>query len=326
MSISSLALFRCTLAGLFLAALGFSLRAQETRLSSLSTRAQVGTDANQLITGFVIGPGPNRTVLIRAAGPTLSLPPFNLTGTLADPTLTLFNSSNVEVARNDNWATPIGTATAVTDATFRSLGAFPFSSDSSRDAALVVTLPSGAYSATVGGIDRSTGIAIIEVYEIGNAPGSSRLTSLSSRALVGTDAAVTIPGINISAGTGTRRLLIRAAGPALIPFGITEALADPTIAVTNPGNTITYASNNDWGTPIGPNPASAATVAAAIAGYPFAARQPGLRRLRRTLFRRLHRASQRRRQHDWCRPHRSLRPHAYRAPGRQRDRLQGHQR
>ena len=270
-------LTRLVLTGLVLASLGSSLRAQETRLSSLSTRAQVGTDANQLITGFVVGPGPSRQVLIRAAGPTLSPAPFGLgSAVLADPVLTLFKDG-AEIARNDNWGTSLGTATAVTAATFSSLGAFPFASAASRDAALIVTLPPGAYSATVGGVGNTSGIAIIELYEIGATPSSNRLTSLSARAQVGTGAAVTIPGINISAGAGTRRLLIRAAGPALTALGVPGVLADPTLAVTNPGNTITYAANNEWGTPTGPNPASAATLAEAIAnytGYPFA---PGSR-------------------------------------------------
>jgi len=266
-------LIRFVFTGLVLASLGSSLRAQETRLSSLSTRAQVGTDANQLFTGFVVGPGPSRQVLIRAAGPTLSPAPFGLgSAVLADPVLTLFKDG-AEIARNDNWGTPLGTATAVTAATFSSLGAFPFASAASRDAALIVTLPPGAYSATVGGVGNTSGIAIIELYEIGATPSSNRLTSLSARAQVGTGAAVTIPGINISAGAGTRRLLIRAAGPALTALGVPGVLADPTLAVTNPGNTITYAANNEWGTPTGPNPASAATLAEAIAnytGYPFA--------------------------------------------------------
>jgi uncharacterized protein (DUF1800 family) len=270
-------LIRFVFTGLVLASLGSSLRAQETRLSSLSTRAQVGTDANQLFTGFVVGPGPSRQVLIRAAGPTLSPAPFGLgSAVLADPVLTLFKDG-AEIARNDNWGTPLGTATAVTAATFSSLGAFPFASAASRDAALIVTLPPGAYSATVGGAGNTSGIAIIELYEIGATSGSNRLTSLSARAQVGTGAAVTIPGINISAGAGTRRLLIRAAGPALTALGVPGVLADPTLAVTNPCNTITYAANNDWGTPTGPTPASAAALAEAIAnytGYPFA---PGSR-------------------------------------------------
>ncbi len=267
-----LGLPRFVFTGLVLVSLASSLRAQETRLSSLSTRAQVGTDANQLFTGFAIGPGANRTVLIRAAGPTLSPAPFGLgAAALADPVLTLFKDG-AEIARNDNWGTTLGTATLVTAATFSSLGAFPFASAASRDAALVVTLPPGAYSATVGGVGNTSGIAIIELYEIGATPGSNRLTSLSARAQVGTGAAVTIPGINISAGAGTRRLLIRAAGPALTALGVPGVLADPTLAVTNLGASITYASNNDWGTPTGTNPASAVTLASAIAnytGYPF---------------------------------------------------------
>jgi uncharacterized protein (DUF1800 family) len=267
-----LGLPRFVFTGLVLTFLVSSLHAQETRLSSLSTRAQVGTDANQLFTGFAIGPGGNRTVLIRAAGPTLSPAPFGLgAAALADPVLTLFKDG-AEIARNDNWGTTLGTATPVTAATFSSLGAFPFASAASRDAALIVTLPPGAYSATVGGVGNTSGIAIIELYEIGATPGSNRLTSLSARAQVGTGAAVTIPGINISAGAGTRRLLIRAAGPALTALGVPGVLADPTLAVTNLGASITYASNNDWGTPTGSNPASAATLASAIAnytGYPF---------------------------------------------------------
>ena len=265
---------RLVFTGLVLASLGSALRAQETRLSSLSTRAAVGTDANLLFSGFAIGPGANRTVLIRAAGPTLSPAPFGLgTAALADPVLILYNGANVEIARNDNWGTPVGTATPVTAATMAAAGGFPFASAASRDSALLVTLPPGSYSATVGGVGNTSGIAIIELYEIGATPGSNRLTSLSARAQVGTGAAVTIPGINISAGAGTRRLLIRAAGPALTALGVPGVLADPTLAVTNLGASITYASNNDWGTPSGPNPAPAATIAEAIAnytGYPFA--------------------------------------------------------
>ncbi len=258
-----------------LGALAPLLSAQETRLSSLATRAQVGIGANQLFTGFVVGPGSSRTVLIRAAGPTLSPAPFGLgTAALADPLLTLFNGANAEIARNDNWGTPIGTTTLATAATFSTVGAFPFSSSNSLDAALIATLPPGPYSAIVGGVGNTTGIAIIELYEIGAALGSNRLTSISARAQVGIGAAVTIPGINISAGPGTRRLLIRAAGPALTPLGVPGVLADPTLAVTNPTASTTYAANNDWGTPIGTNPASAVAIAAAIAnytGYPFAA-------------------------------------------------------
>jgi len=103
-------------------------------------------------------------------------------------------------------------------------------------------------------------------------PGSTRLANISSRAVVGTGASVMIPGIVISPGTGTRRLLIRAAGPALTAFDVPGALADPRITLTNPDNTVTFASNDNWGMPTGINAASAASLAIAFAnftGFPF---------------------------------------------------------
>lgn len=255
----------CTLFGF--ASLTVATRAQEPRLANLSTRAQVGTSANQLFTGFVIGAGANKTVLIRAVGPTLASAPFNIAGTLADPYITLYNSANVAIAANDNWGTPLNGATAVTAATFSSVGAFALASATSRDAAIVATLPPGSYSAAVSGVGNTSGLAIIEVYELGATAGSTRLTNISSRAQVGINAAVMIPGIVIAPGSGTRRLLIRAAGPALTALGVPGALADPTLTLTNPADTVTYASNNDWGTPSGATAASAATLSAAFAGF-----------------------------------------------------------
>ena len=128
-------------------------------------------------------------------------------------------------------------------------------------------MPPGSYSAAVSGVGNTSGLAIIEVYELGATAGSTRLVNISSRAQVGINAAVMIPGIVIAPGSGTRRLLIRAAGPALTALGVPGALADPTIILTNPADTITYASNNDWGTPTGVSAASAATLSAAFAGF-----------------------------------------------------------
>ena len=251
-------------------------RAQAPRLANLSTRAQVGTGGDIIISGFVVGPGANKTVLIRAIGPTLAGAPFNLPGTLADPYLVL-KQGDTQLAANDNWATALGTTTLATAANFSQVGAFGLAAGS-RDAALVATLAPGAYTAQVSGVNNTTGLAIIEVYELGATAGTTRLTNISSRAVVGTGAAVMIPGISLSPGTGNRRLLIRAAGPALGAFGVPGTLADPTLTVTNPGGTVTYASNNDWSTPVtltgAAVPASATTLAAAFAqsgAFAFAA-------------------------------------------------------
>jgi M6 family metalloprotease-like protein len=132
------------------------------RLINVSARALSGTGADVLIAGFVIaGPG-SKNVLIRAIGPTLSV--FGVTGVLADPKLELFNVATVKLQENDNWATPVGTATPVTAATFTSVGAFSLAV-TSRDAALLATLPPGAYTAQISGVGGTTGVALVEVYE-----------------------------------------------------------------------------------------------------------------------------------------------------------------
>lgn len=234
----------------------------EPRLSNLSTRAQTAPGAAVLTAGFAIGAGANKQVLVRGVGPTLGLAPFGLAGVLPDPFLTLFNSTSAVIATNDNWGAPVGTA-AVTAATFSSVGAFALPVGS-RDAALLTTLAPGNYTAQVAGAAGSdgTGLAIIEIYEVG--AGGAKLLNLSARGQVLTGSNLMIPGIVIAAGTGTRRLLVRAAGPALAPLQVTDFLSDPTITLTNAAGNLTVATNNDWGTPSGAGAASAATLAAAF--------------------------------------------------------------
>jgi outer membrane protein assembly factor BamB len=111
-----------------------------------------------LTAGFVIGGKEGKTVLIRAIGPALAA--FGVDGAVADPKLELFDSSSTTIAANDDWS---GTA-ALTSA-FTRVGAFALEA-SSKDAALVVTLPPGNYTAQVTGADNTTGIALVEVYEV----------------------------------------------------------------------------------------------------------------------------------------------------------------
>ncbi len=130
------------------------------RLINVSARALSGTGADVLIAGFVVsGPaGSNKRVLIRAIGPTLTV--FGVGGVLADPKLELFNGSAVKIQENDNW----GGGTELAD-TFRSVGAFGLDG-ASRDAALVATLTPGSYTAQVSGVGGTTGVALVEVYEV----------------------------------------------------------------------------------------------------------------------------------------------------------------
>jgi len=223
----------------FFAAVFSSLvgRAQETRLVNLSTRAETGLGANVLTSGFTIGSGGNKTVLIRAIGPTLSL--FQVSGVLADPRLDLFSGQTI-VQSNDNW-------NASDAATFQSVGAFALPAGS-KDAALLATLAPGSYTAQVSGVGGTGGVALVEIYEIGST--GPRLTNISTRALVGTGANVLVPGIVVVPGSGTRRLMVRAVGPTLAAFNVPGTLADPTLAVKN-GAGVTIASNDNWSSPVG---------------------------------------------------------------------------
>ncbi|MBL9201349.1 MAG: immunoglobulin domain-containing protein [Opitutaceae bacterium] len=128
------------------------------KLLNISTRAGAGTAENQLIAGFVIPAGTAKRVLVRGVGPGLAA--FGLTGTLAQPVLTL-SSGGTTVATNTNWSTSADSAT-IRDASAQ-VGAFPLVTN---DSAVIVTLPPGNYTAQVTGVNSTTGLALIEVYEL----------------------------------------------------------------------------------------------------------------------------------------------------------------
>jgi hypothetical protein len=219
--------------------------AQSPSVSNLSTRAQVGTGQGVLVVGFNVGPGGDQLMLIRATGPALA--GFGVTGVLAFPKLEVF-SGVTKIGENDNWSTAVGPATAVTAAHFAATGAFALPAGS-RDAAFIGRFAPGSYSAQVSGVDGTAGVALVEVYKIG--AGGPRLANLSTRAQGGVGADILIPGLVISPGAGTRRLLIRAAGPALGALGVSGVLADPTMRIFDVAGAV-VAANDNWGTPVGP--------------------------------------------------------------------------
>jgi hypothetical protein len=225
------------------------------RLINISTRAQVGTGGNILITGFVIGGTGSETLLIRGDGPALTA--FSVTGVLAQPTLSVLDSNQNILATNTGWG---ANAAQVTAAAAQS-GAFPLTAGSA-DCALVITLPAGAYTAEVSGVGGTTGVALAEVYEVSST--GTRLINLSTRAQVGTGGNVLIPGFVIS-GNGQESLLLRGVGPALAQFGVGGVLAMPELLVfDNSQNTV--AADTGWGT----NVNAAAIAAAAIQVNAFA--------------------------------------------------------
>ena len=134
------------------------------KLINVATRGVVGTGENQLIAGFVVNGTTTKKVLIRGVGPTLTS--LGVTGALADPVLQLIQtkgSTRTVVRENDNWETGNDVA-LITDATTKA-GAFPLTSGS-KDAVLLLNLPPGTYNATVSGVGGTTGVGLVEVYEV----------------------------------------------------------------------------------------------------------------------------------------------------------------
>lgn len=133
------------------------------RLVNLSTRGFVGTEQQVMIPGFVVTGPTARSFIVRAAGPALER--LSVAGALANPEIRVVSaSSGLTVARNDDWsATPNDPVALAGD--FLQVGAFPFM-PGSRDAALRLILPAGIYTVVCSGYANTTGIALVEVYEM----------------------------------------------------------------------------------------------------------------------------------------------------------------
>jgi len=128
------------------------------RLRNLSVRSIAGSGQQTLIAGFNLSGASARTLLIRATGPGLSA--FGVEGVAKDPVLEIFRGSE-RVAGNDNW----GGAPAI-DAACEKVGAFKIGDTNSKDAALVLALDPGSYTAQVRTADGSAGIVLLEVYAL----------------------------------------------------------------------------------------------------------------------------------------------------------------
>ena len=125
------------------------------RLTNVSARNRVGTGSDVLIAGFTIEGPVAKTLLIRGVGPKLAI--FGVAGALADPKLEIFRGAT-KLAENDDWNAAVG-------AYFAGLGAFALDGGS-KDAALLITLPPGGYTAQLSGVGATSGEGLIEVYEL----------------------------------------------------------------------------------------------------------------------------------------------------------------
>jgi uncharacterized delta-60 repeat protein len=210
-----------------------------SRLLNISTRLAVGTGENVLIGGFIITGTDPKTVIIRGIGP--SLP--GVGGTLADPTLELHQGATT-LATNDNWK--INDSTGQSQEAAIRATTIPPAND--LESAILATLNPGPYTAILAGKNGTTGVGLVEVYDLAQG-ANAQLANISTRSLVQTGDNVMIGGFIVGNGTanvgGIAKVIVRALGPSLGASGIGNTLADPTLELHD-GNGNTIATNDNW--------------------------------------------------------------------------------
>jgi hypothetical protein len=186
-----------------------------------------------MIGGFIITGNAPKKVIVRALGPSLQ---GMLEGALTDPVLALRGADGSLVRQNNNWKDD-----SVQAAEIQLSGLAP---NNNLESALVATLTPGNYTATVTGMDNTTGIGVVEVYDVSQVAGS-KLANISTRGVIQSGANVLIGGFILGGSDSNARILVRAIGPSLTNFGVTNALPDPTLELHD-GNGALIVSNDNW--------------------------------------------------------------------------------
>jgi len=204
-----------------------------SHLANISTRLNVGVDDNVLIAGFIVRGPDTKKVILRAIGP--SLVAFGVIGAMADPTLELHDATGATIATNDNWQS----SSQVNE--IRASGLAP---TDPLESAIVATLPPGSYTAIVRGANNTTGVALVECYELD--PGVTRLMNVSTRGPVGVGDQVLIGGFIVT-GDASKMVIVRALGPSLATGAhpLPGALVNPSLELHDASGNL-LSSNDDW--------------------------------------------------------------------------------
>jgi sugar lactone lactonase YvrE len=236
---------------------------KDAKLINLSSRVHVkhGDASRATIVGFVVSGSGTQSVLVRAVGP--GLRGFGVSDALTDTSLVVQNGAGKVLATNSGWS-----ASSVVAQIAQKVGAFSLDKGS-KDSAVVLTLSPGAYTATILG-SKSEGEALIELYDaaaLGTAV-SPQLVNISTRGYV--DAGENLIAGFVVQGTAPKRVLVRAVGPGLTPFGVAGALSDPKLEVHDSAGAV-LATNDNWGTPQSTDAAHPAATAADVTAADTAA-------------------------------------------------------
>ncbi len=205
---------------------------QPGRALNISTRLRVETGDNVMIGGFIITGATPKKVVIRGIGPSLGA--FGLSDILLDPVLELRGPGG-PLASNDNWK----------DGQRSQIEGTPFQPDDERESVVVATLPPAAYTAILSGQNQTAGLALVELYDDDGEAFDSVLANISTRGFVRTGENVMIGGFILGSASGNSNVVIRGLGPSLSELGLSNVLADPTLALHD-GNGALLISNDNW--------------------------------------------------------------------------------
>ncbi|MFL6543325.1 MAG: Calx-beta domain-containing protein [Chthoniobacterales bacterium] len=208
-----------------------------TKLINVSTRGPVEQGENVMIAGVIVTGSGNKQMLLRGIGP--SLTQFGIAAAISDPTLTLYDSNGDQIAFNDDYGTN-------SQSDLATIAANNLTPSDARESAIVRTLPPSTYTAILRG--KTNGVGLVETYDI-DRTGATGLANISTRGKVEqNDEGVMIAGFIVSAppeqpGTPVR-VALRAIAPSLTQYGVSGALADPTLDLYR--GTEKILSNDNW--------------------------------------------------------------------------------
>ncbi|HKP02321.1 MAG TPA: hypothetical protein VJU77_03080 [Chthoniobacterales bacterium] len=202
---------------------------------NLSTRMRILTGDNVGIGGFIITGTGTKHVLIRAIGPSLSQ--FGVPNPLADPVLELHGTGAFVTINNDDWKDDPAQRPLIEATGLQPTNDF--------ESAIEARLDPGQYTAVVTGKNNTTGVGLIEVYDLA-AGDSSKLANISTRAFVSTGNDIVIAGFILGGNnSASDRVIIRGIGPSLASSGVTNPLANPILELRDSNGSLIFA-NNDW--------------------------------------------------------------------------------
>jgi hypothetical protein len=208
-------------------------------------RVQPGDNAG--IGGFIITGTSPKHVLLRAIGPSLSQ--SGVPNVLADPVLELHGPGSFAAITNDNWRDDPAQEAAII-----ATGIAP---TNNLESAIDTTLNPGAYTAVVRGKNNTSGVALVEIYDLSQA-ALAKLANISTRAFVSTGDNIVIAGFTLGGHSGGDRVVVRGLGPSLTSAGVTNVLPDPMLELRD-GNGALLIADNNWQD----SPAQAAELTAA---------------------------------------------------------------